>query len=259
VTTLLKNDRIRVVFLNAALLIILASAWVSDKWPDLAPLAISIAVATVIGESLLLYVGARQLAAQNSSIQETAIDKAVGGSEKVDVEQPDFDLVAYNAGELAPSRARYFPAMLHNYSTPHTRAYLFYGRARFLDDNVLLQALRPRASEVSTWALGVLAEKRSLYLAFAKELESRLIKELELCQSLNIKAVAPVTTELAKWQLIKHNDEAFNIVAGSFEIEYFHGRTNIRVLDSSRVTVESRTRGEVSDIAPADLRPSIYQ
>jgi hypothetical protein len=53
----------------------------------------------------------------------------------------------------------------------------------------------------------------------------------------------PQLAELEKWRLVVQGDQAFNIAAGAFEIEHFHGKTNIRVLDTSRVTVETGKRG----------------
>jgi hypothetical protein len=65
--------------------------------------------------------------------------------------------------------------------------------------------------------------------------------------------------ELANWKLIKHSETAFNVAAGAFEIEYFNGHTNIRVLDSSRVTIEGPQRGAAEDIIPPGIRPPSYQ
>jgi hypothetical protein len=65
--------------------------------------------------------------------------------------------------------------------------------------------------------------------------------------------------ELATWKLHEHGEEAFNIIAGAFVIEHFHGRTNIRILDSTRVTVESENRGQKSSIAPLGINAAVYQ
>jgi hypothetical protein len=66
---------------------------------------------------------------------------------------------------------------------------------------------------------------------------------------------------LKKWYLVVQGDEAFNIAAGAFEIEHFHGKTNIRVLDTSRVSVEIGTgkRGVSLSDAPPGLKPATYQ
>jgi hypothetical protein len=65
--------------------------------------------------------------------------------------------------------------------------------------------------------------------------------------------------ELAKWELITHGRHAFNVIAGSFEIEHFHGQTNIRVLDPLRVTLESEVRGVKPAAASSEMGAPIYQ
>jgi hypothetical protein len=67
-----------------------------------------------------------------------------------------------------------------------------------------------------------------------------------------------VSPELEKWKIIPVSKDAFNVVAGAFEIEYFHGRTNIRVLDPTSVTVEGPNRGEKSEVAPPEVRPAVW-
>jgi hypothetical protein len=95
---------------------------------------------------------------------------------------------------------------------------------------------------MAVWAMAHVREERYQYLNVVKEMERR--------RSI---------TELDKLKVVAHSNDAFNIVAGAFEIEYFHGRTNIRVLDSSKVTVEGAARGEkIMDLLPG-IQPPIYQ
>lgn len=56
---LLRSDRVRVALLNTTLLLLFASAWVSDRWPELTIPAIGIAFILVIGAAILLYVAAK--------------------------------------------------------------------------------------------------------------------------------------------------------------------------------------------------------
>ncbi len=65
--------------------------------------------------------------------------------------------------------------------------------------------------------------------------------------------------ELEKWLLLVQGDEAFNVAAGAFKIEHFHGRTNIRVIDTSRVTVENGKRGVSLPDALPGLALATYQ
>jgi hypothetical protein len=71
--------------------------------------------------------------------------------------------------------------------------------------------------------------------------------------------VVPNIPELVKWKIVPHSENAFNVVAGSFEIEHFHGKTNIRILDPSHVTVEGATRGTKSKAAAPDIPVPVYQ
>jgi hypothetical protein len=128
---------------------------------------------------------------------------------------------------LAYYEQRYARRIRQQYSASHMRA----------------PHLQMRASRVETWALN------ERWLEFQKEIER--------AQSL-LKHGAP--SELRKWKFVSHGAEAFNIVAGAFEIEHFHGQTNIRVLDPSRVTVEGKIRGDSKSIGvPAGVRAATYQ
>jgi hypothetical protein len=68
-----------------------------------------------------------------------------------------------------------------------------------------------------------------------------------------------VPTELAKWAVAVQGQEAFSVKAGSFEIEHFHGRTNIKILDPSVVTVEVPVTEGGTQILPPEIRPPTYQ
>jgi hypothetical protein len=258
VAGLLRSDRARVVLLNATLLLVFATAWVSHSWPEFTVPAIVLAFAIVIGEAALLYVAAKKEAAASEAAASRASAEAVrrlearegSGSSEVVLAQ-NRSMVEY--ADLISAYQRYF-------SEHHKDASRELLRDRELlaaHHHYMVYALRPRASRVSSWALATLHENRSLYLAFARELELRLASEVELRRALRANFMAP--SELAKWKVTTQGEEAFNISAGAFEIEYFRGRTNIRVLDSSRVTVEDERRGVKSKVAPPGMDAPIYQ
>jgi hypothetical protein len=94
-------------------------------------------------------------------------------------------------------------------------------------------------------------EDRLLFLALTRDIERRRPLSFESGKWKH-------NAELEKWKLVRHSDEAFNIKAGAFEIEYFHGKTNIRVLDSSRVTVEGENRGEKLQAGLVGVLPAAY-
>ena len=193
-TTLIRNDRVRVILLNATLLILFASAWVADRKPDLIIPAIITAFIVVFGEALFLYVMARRAVSSN----------------------PNSD--GANAG------------------------------VRHADHEVLVRLARSRRDLLGRYyANGILSVRpvRESTLSIAAPLGDPLHNLLPY--------------EMRKWKLTTHSEEAFSITAGSFEIEFFHGQTNIRVLDSSRVTVEDAKRGIKSKVAPPEIRPPVYQ
>jgi hypothetical protein len=59
--TLLSSPQLRDVLLYATLLLVFATAWVSDRWSDLATPAIVIASVLLIGEAFLLYFARKAL------------------------------------------------------------------------------------------------------------------------------------------------------------------------------------------------------
>ncbi len=61
--------------------------------------------------------------------------------------------------------------------------------------------------------------------------------------------------EAAAWNISAQGKDAFTVTAGAFEIEHFHGKTNIRVLDTSQVTVEGPTRGSRLNIETDQVKP----
>lgn len=238
---LLKSDRVRVVLLNATLLLLFASAWVSDRWPEYTLTAIVSAFIVVIGEVILLYVMAKRAASQSNS--QFPVPKVVD-SQRV---QHDHDLPV----EVL-SRDVVFQRDFGDALTEHESLVLHHRYMMLHHQNNMLYALRPRASRVSTWALAALLEDQAARVVTVRNLKiarERIAREL----------APPISRELEKWKVVPHGDEAFNIVAGAFEIEFFHGLTNIRILDSSRVTVEGETRGVKSKAAPPNIRPARYQ
>jgi hypothetical protein len=103
---------------------------------------------------------------------------------------------------------------------------------------------RARASEVRTWALATIPREERFLRAMTRDAVRHAL-------------VLPRIME--EWQVSAQGDDAFSIAAGAFEIEYFHGQTNIRVLDPGRVTVEGRVRGRGVEGVSAHIKPAIYQ
>jgi hypothetical protein len=59
--TILSSPQLRDVLLYATLLLVFATAWVSDRWPDLTTPAVVIAAVLLIGEAFLLYLARKAL------------------------------------------------------------------------------------------------------------------------------------------------------------------------------------------------------
>jgi hypothetical protein len=131
---------------------------------------------------------------------------------------------------------------------------LAYRERRYFRHHHLVLQLREhqlqqmRASRVETWAFGSIPSERWL--------EHLVQREVERAQLLKHSG----SNELRKWKFESHGPEAFNIIAGAFVIEHFHGQTNIRVLDPSRVSVESKVRGDLKGVvAPIGIKAATYQ
>ncbi|HZC57519.1 MAG TPA: hypothetical protein VE396_15985 [Xanthobacteraceae bacterium] len=60
VATILSSPQLRDVLLYMTLLLIFATAWVSDQWPDFAIPAVIIAGVLLIGEAFLVYAAKRR-------------------------------------------------------------------------------------------------------------------------------------------------------------------------------------------------------
>ena len=238
---LLRSDRVRLTLLNGTLLLVFVTAWVSDRWPEFTLTAIVIACAVVLGEAILLYVSAREAAACKEPPPKVIENQHV---------MHDYNL------PVAPAQQARLTNRAEEVITEFAmrQVELRYRDRLALHHEYMPEALRPRAGRVSSWSLGALQEDQTLCLAFVREY-FRLARERG-----RLVPIRPqVPDELAKWELITHGRESFNIVAGSFVIEHFHGRTNIRVLDPLRVTVEGEKRGAKSKVAPPEIDAPIYQ
>jgi hypothetical protein len=65
--TILSSPQLRDVLLYTALLLIVAAAWVSNRWPDLAVPAIVTTLVLITGEALLLYFVIKRLRASSTT------------------------------------------------------------------------------------------------------------------------------------------------------------------------------------------------
>ena len=245
---ILKNERARGVLLNATFLFLVATAWISDRWPQLTIPALAIAFAVVLGEVALLYFMAkrtRSISEVEDSISQNVERQEVRSSGNRPADPPQTDVTFLNDWK----------------QTNYSNIGLILSRRQYalLRHQHLLHLQRPRASLASTWALASLYDERSLSEAIAR---AWLLRELEN----KVEMIAPLSSDLAKlkaieaakWEIVPQGDQAFSIVAGSLVIEHFHGRTNIRVIESSQVNVEGETRGTKSKVAPPDICAPIW-
>jgi hypothetical protein len=230
----LKNDWTRTVLLNASLFVLFGFAWVSDRWPELATMAILAAAGFVAIEGFLLFRFSRRHERNGKDEVNT-----------VEVAHSPLTHVARNSMSTASSNDQALKDALYSeilQSQSQALRALQRHRAHLLHDAHLVHE-KDFANFFLRWTTAHSREARFRFLV--------AIKELEHSQ--------PKLAELKKWRLVVQGDEAFNIAAGAFEIEHFHGKTNIRVLDTSRVTVETGKRGvSLSDVLPG-LTPATYQ
>lgn len=216
---LLKGDRTRTVLLNGALFLLFGCAWLSDRNPNLATAGFVAAAVIVCIEVALLFKLRRS--------GEHRLTAAVA-TEEPDALSPAHEWAALIHDEVSKKR-RQALWQIHRNALAHSKVY-------GLDSKQL-------ATHLVRWTVEHPREKRFQFLVAVKELERR----------------QPRLTELENWRLNVLGDEAFNIAAGAFEIEHFHGKTNIRVLDASRVTVEGEKRGSSLHSASPGLSPPTYQ
>lgn len=245
---LLRSERARIVLLNASLFVLFACAWVADRWPSLAGAAIFLGFIVVIAEAAIFYF------AKNALKKSVPTGRELVWAEESRVSEPAE--VYLHPNPIEPDLVTFHRhTVMANRMMVHRQAILM----------AKLYKQRARASEVVTWALTDLEEGQARTLqeaermrAVARSLQVWVdAKHLETWPSWEATR-RPPSKELANWKLHHQGEEAFNITAGAFEIEHFHGRTNIRILDPSRVTVESERRGDLSPVAPAGLNPAIY-
>jgi hypothetical protein len=231
----LKNDRTRTVLLNATLFVLFGFAWLSDRWPELATTAILSACAFVAFEVILLFNFSRrdEPDAKDGAVEAAKPQATANARSNLPVASPkafpnDEALKDALYSEILESQSQALRALQRHRAHLLTEAYLLH------EKNVATYLLR--------WTTAHSREARFKFLVAVKELDRR----------------QPRLAELEKWRLLVQGDE-FNVAAGAFEIEHFHGRTNIRVLDTSRVTVETGKRGVSLPDAVPGLALATYQ
>jgi hypothetical protein len=229
----LKNDWTRVVLLNASLFVLFGFAWISDRWPELATTAILAASAFVVIEGFLLFKLSRR---HERNKEEVRTVEVTNSSLTHDARS---NLPTFSLNDQALKDALYSEILQSQSQALRT---LQRHRAHLLHEGHLVHQ-KDFANYFLRWTTAHSREARFRFLVAVKELEH----------------TQPKLAELKKWRLIVQGDEAFNIAAGAFEIEHFHGKTNIRVLDTSRVTVETGKRGVSLPDALPGLSPVSYQ
>jgi len=222
---MLNGEQSRTTFLNATLFFLFVCAFVSDRWPEATTAAIVAAVLIVALQAALLLRANRTFSKELPQL---------AGSEKLEVSTPRRDLDVIPPRDVALTNALY----LHALRGASSQRLHSVQRARFY-------ALHVKATaDLLAWTVANSREDRFTYLVALKDMEKS----------------RPQLAELEKWRVFAQGDDAFHIAAGAFEIEHFHGKTNIRVIDASRVTVETEKRGEsLPNSAPGMLRPPTYQ
>jgi hypothetical protein len=243
--TNLTNPRVRAWLLNGILVVLFGCAWASDRWPHLVIPLITVGVVATIGGALLLYASFKRTRADEchrgvvAIAAEPKVPRKDTSSEFDRVFFPEFDRTV---GREAVLRAALFRGDLDQLATEWSAR----ERRHYIHAVAYVRAARLRGSMPTTWAFAALD-----YDHFA----------LALRDVTTPASTKPHLPELAKWKLERQGDDAFNIDAGAFQIEFFHGRTNIRVLDASQVTVEGKLRGQaIQGAGEASLvRPYKYQ
>jgi len=257
---LLKSKHFTATLLNGTLLVLFGCAWASDRWPSLLLPSLVLAAVVVLSEAILLYSLANR-ARPSPEATELSANEQIQSSlyKNRDREQRDAQVVQDVVGlaeyELTRKKAEEILDLLDY----HSRDVVY---------------LRLRASRPVTWPLA------NVHLEELASPEFRRIGQYVIATRSTLKHLQPflhaepssggraifkaeparaLGRELEKWKLVQHGDDAFNIDAGAFEIEFFHGRTNIRVLDSARVTVEGKNRGVAPEGAPPELVAPKYQ
>lgn len=238
-TTLLTSGRLRVALLNCTLLFLFACAATADRWPQLKLWALLAAACGVAGVTALLYVTAKNTQCR------------YGKPTLDEVEAPKTEAHsiarALSLNEAsANSQAEHFAKLL---MAAHYEA-LASIQFRAKRDTAEVYLSRPRASQMAAYQFSRRAMSdlhAAGHIVLQQRSRGRLVRS------------AAVNSELAKWKLTEHSDDTFTVVAGAFEIEHFHGRTNIRVLDTSSVTVEAGSRGTTPSNAPPEIKTTVYQ
>jgi hypothetical protein len=218
-TKLLRSRFLRIAFLNSTLFIVFGMAWISDKWPALTLPALAAAFFIAVGEAAVLYFAAREGKKDGHSPQAQKSAQPMDAGVRKDNEDH-----LTGTGPYRIYRRRVRTGQAKEWLTDHNYRLFMMGDC----DQVPMHVI---ASEPLTWVTGPIERA---------EAQRRF------------KAPEP-------WNFVRFGENAFNIEAGAFVIEHFHGHTNIRVLDSTCVTVEDEVRGVKSKIAPSGVRASSWQ
>lgn len=201
---LFRNNRARSLTLNAPLVLIFLSAWVSDRWPMVTLPAIATAVAGVVVEAVWLY-----RSAKNAKLEARGVPQSV-----------ELTIPPYEHDENVESKTG---GIVSNVSV-----------ATFGVDDHAYRHFLIASSQNAAKHVAMMASSHPAVATFERDLMAAWSRRA------NDNRLTPL--DLAKWQLSTQGDRAFRVDAGAFEIHHFHGHTNIRVIDVDRVTVEAKPR-----------------
>ncbi len=211
----ITNARLRGYVLNATLILVFGSAWVSDRWPELTVPALSFAAAFVLAEVGLAYLAAKRMSTASKAASHEALETTV----ELYVSKLGLDykplVIDFERGNLVES----------------------YLKLRTTGMDLAIEAF-------------LLANTDYKRLSRAIQKEALLQKLVD--KSMSQRWVPPVHGDLSTWLFTEHSDKDFNLAAGAFEIQHFHGHTNIIVRDTSAVTVEKRQQTTVGSKTPHD-------
>ena len=236
-TSILSRPRFQSILLNLPLLILFLCAWVSDRWPDLMLSALIVAFAVMgIEVGILVYLAKQKRNGNGDRIGPVKTPAETGAV----VLEPQILHVHGQLWRPSTNKKRVAQLMLdrHVALLDYKATDLHAIHRAFESSEFLYRTQRARASEVTLWIIGDI-------LSRSNEIQNK-------------RASLHRRGGPGNWNVIPQGKDSFTIDAGAFEIEHFGGKTNIRIHDPSRVTVEGSERGAPVVGLPPDVKAAPY-
>ena len=244
---LISGERVRVVTLYAGLIAMFGLASAAQHWPSYTMQCLAAAIGIVCAQIGAMYVSARRRMAN---------DRAASDKNAADAESsPPFDesigqltLFGMPVADAPTSPERLVAAeRLH-------RHYRIQNINRILELSSVPTATRLRITHPVAWQLVT----RPTDLA---RLQMSTLAPDEIAALVESwRELTSAREEMNRWRVKGNGPNAFNVSAGAFEIEHFHGQTHIRVLDSSKVSVSGPrvVHGEVQTDCYPEFALSVH-